>query len=237
MMKILDQLLSSGLARLANGVFLLFGLTGAGCSSAQPEIVQKPINWDKTREELSLEYMKAHYGIEKEQASIDPKMIVIHWTDIPTMEATYDTFYPSLLPSSREGIKSASSLNVSSQYLIDRDGTIYQLLPDTTFARHVIGLNHCAIGIENVADGERYPLTEAQFEANLALIRYLAGKHAIEYLIGHDQYKRFIGHELWMEKDPNYLTDKDDVGEDFIRRLFARLNMDQLKPAPANHQK
>lgn len=214
---------------------LLYFLAFFGCSQAQPKIIQKPITWDTTREELSLDYMNSHYGIEKKHASISPKMIVVHWTEIPTMEATYDTFYPSLLPSSREGIKSAGSLNVSSQYLVDRDGSVYQLLPDTTFARHVIGLNHCAIGIENVADGKKYPLTEAQFQANLELIKYLANKYDIEYLIGHDQYKQFIGHELWLEKDPNYLTDKNDVGEEFIQRLFSQLHIDELKPAPTKN--
>jgi len=57
-------------------------------------------------------------------------------------------------------------------YLIDRDGTIFQQLPDTVFARHVIGLNHCTIGVENVGGGKD-PLTKAQLKAKEQLIRYL----------------------------------------------------------------
>lgn len=202
------------------------------CSPSQPAIVQKPITWDDTREQLSLQYMKEHYGLVKEEATIDPKMIVVHWTVIPTVQATFDAFNPSELPNARAEIQSAGALNVSSQFLIDRDGAIYQLLPETTFARHVIGLNHCAIGIENVADGKDLPLTEAQFQSNLKLINYLSHKYPIQYLIGHDQYQRFKGHELWLEKDASYLTEKDDVGEDFINRLFDNLDNPSLKRAP-----
>ena len=63
--------------------------------------------------------------------------------------------------------------DIGYHFLIDRDGTIYQLLPDTTFARHVIGLNHSAIGIENIGDGNKYPLTDAQLKANIELINSL----------------------------------------------------------------
>ena len=41
-------------------------------------------------------------------------------------------------------------LNVSSHYLVDRDGTIYQLTPETILNRHAIGVNWCSIGIENI---------------------------------------------------------------------------------------
>ncbi|MDA4805622.1 N-acetylmuramoyl-L-alanine amidase, partial [Enterobacter hormaechei] len=69
---------------------------------------------------------------------------------------------------------------VSAHYLVDRDGTVYQLLPDTFFARHIIGLNYMAIGVENVG-GPDAPLTEAQGKANAALVKYLCSRHKIEY--------------------------------------------------------
>jgi len=79
---------------------------------------------------------------------------------------------------------------VSSQFLIDRDGTIFRLLPDRTFARHTIGLNYLAIGIEKrwCADA---PLTKAQLKANEELIRYLKRKYPIDYVIGHHEYQNF----------------------------------------------
>lgn len=212
-----------------------FLLCFASVAFAQkPTIIQKPITYDQERENLSLQYLWERYGMRRDAATIDPKMIVVHWTAIADLEASYRTLNPSVLPGSRAEIKKAGNLNVSAHFLIDRDGTIYQLLPETTFARHVIGLNYCAIGIENVADGKAYPLTEEQFEANNTLVKYLIDKYDIEYLIGHDQYKNFIGHEVWKEKDPNYLTVKYDVGKAFIDRLHTAIANDHVKKAPEN---
>ena len=183
------------------------------------EIIQKPIIFDDERKSLSLAYLSERYGIEQDEATIVPQMVVVHWTVIPTFEASFRTFNQAKLPSSRTGIKSAGALNVSSQYMIDRDGTIYQLMPDTTFARHVIGLNHCAIGIENIGGTKDLPMTDAQLKSNIELIRMLSGKHDIEYVIGHHEYKTFIGHELWKEKDPDYLTVKSDPGDKFMNDI------------------
>ena len=135
-----------------------------------PKIIDRPISFDEQRIELTLEYLASHYGLTQIKPTILPRMVVVHWTVIPTMEATFNTFNPSTLPNARADIQSASSLNVSSQFLVDTDGTIYRLMPETTMARHVIGLNHCAIGIENVGPGADGKLTLAQLEANVMLV-------------------------------------------------------------------
>ena len=173
-----------------------------------------------------------HYGMMPDKPVIDPQMIVVHWTAIPTLQASYEAFYDSRLPGSRAKIGNASPLNVSVPYLIDRDGSMYQLMPDTLFARHVIGLNHCAIGIENVGDGKNHPLTEAQLEAYEKLIRWLEKKYDIRYVIGHHEYQQFIGHPLWKEKDANYLTEKTDPGDEFMQRLRSQLSDLDLAPLP-----
>jgi len=206
--------------------------TSAVVSAVAPEIIQKPIVFDARREELSIQYLHEHYGIVQDDASIKPTMVVVHWTDIPTMKETFAAFERPGLPPARAAIGSASALNVSSHFLVDRDGTIYQLLPETTMARHVIGLNYCAIGIENVGNGSDLPLTDAQLDSNIALIRYLHAKHGIQYLIGHYEYSQFIGHPLWKEKDPGYRTEKTDPGVEFMRRLRARLNDLGMQGAP-----
>lgn len=199
--------------------------------SKKPSVIQKPIVFDDERKDLSLVYMREHYGLTPTEPVIDPAMIVVHWTAIPTLKGSYDVFYPAHISSNRTDIKHSSALNVSVPYLIDRDGQIYQLMPDTLFARHVIGLNHVAIGIENVGDGEEHPLTDAQLVSNIKLIEYLSQKYDIEYVIGHHEYQRFIGHPLWKEKDPNYLTEKDDPGDAFMAKIRDNLSV-ELKPLP-----
>lgn len=197
-------------------------------SCSRLTIIDLPISFDEQRKQLSLEYLEQRYEIVRDKPTIHPQMVVVHYTVVPSWEKTYHVFFGPKLPGSRTAIKGASQLNVSSQYLIDRDGTIYQLLPDTVFARHVIGLNHCAIGIENVADGDQLPMTDAQLKANSMLIRHLAEKYPIEYVIGHHEYQLFRNHPLWKETDANYLTEKSDPGDDFMKRLrkkLAKLNL------------
>ena len=201
-------------------------------SCSTPKILDKPIQYNEERERLSLEYMKVRYNLEKKEARIDPKMIVLHWTVIPTMEKTFDAFDPVILPSHRAGIKSASALNVSSHFLVDQDGTIYRLLPERHFARHVIGLNHCAIGVENVGGTDDLPLTKAQIRSNRRLVRYLSKKYDIEFLIGHHEYQAFIGHDLWLEVDPGYLTEKEDPGDYFMSEVRKKIKRFKLSGPP-----
>lgn len=213
--------------------FLLILAFVASCShQSDITIIQKPITFDEKRKSLSIEYLKQRHGLEQTDAKIKPKMVVVHWTVVPTLEKTFDVFNPVELPASRTAISGASSLNVSAHFLVDRDGTIYQLLPSNVFARHTIGLNHTAIGIENIADGKTLPLTQAQIDANIQLINHLSQGHEIEYVIGHHEYQQFIGHSLWKETDPNYLTDKTDPGDKNISLIRAGLAPLTLQPMP-----
>jgi beta-N-acetylhexosaminidase len=91
-------------------------------------------------------------------------------------------------------------------------------MPETWMARHCIGLNYSAIGVENVGGGKGIDnLTDQQIDANIRLVRYLVRENpTIRYLIGHMEYRRFEGHPLWRELDDGYRTDKIDPGERFM---------------------
>ena len=208
-------------------IFLLLG-----CSAYQPTVVERPLPFGDTRQELTREYLKERYGLPGADAGILPRMIVLHWTAIPTLQGSLEAFEPEELPGARGDIQSAGALNVSAHYLIDRDGTIYHLLPDTVMARHTIGLNHCAIGIENVGGTPDTPLTEAQFKSNAWLVRQLAGRYPIDYLIGHYEYTAFEGHPLWLEKDAGYRTEKTDPGSKFMSDIRRSLKDLSFKPVP-----
>lgn len=196
------------------------------------KIVDKPIIFDDTREKLTLEYLDSHYDLRQETSTIAPKMVVVHWTQIPSFEKSFNAFNPVKLPNYRGDIQTASALNVSSQFLIDQDGTIYRLMPETTMARHVIGLNHCAIGIENVGGTDEMPLTDAQLKSNIELIKYLKEKYPIDYVIGHYEYTYFDGHELWLEKDDGYRTKKVDPGKEFLASVRKGLSELDWKEIP-----
>ncbi len=212
-------------------LFLIIFLSLASCNTLK--IIDKPITFDEERSNLTLEYLEQHYNLQQNDPTISPKMVVVHWTVIPTLEKSFEAFDPSKLPEWRPDVANASALNVSAQFLIDQDGTIYQLLPETTMARHVIGLNHCAIGIENVGGTGDKQLTKKQLKSNIKLIRHLKKKYPdIEYVIGHFEYTYFEGHELWLEKDDGYRTEKTDPGVDFINAIRKKTSENNWKSIP-----
>lgn len=212
---------------------ILLGSTATLHVSGQAtfRVFEKPIIFDAERKQLSLDYLEKRHGLKQVEPNIKPRMIVLHWTAIPTIEQTFDVFNKSRLPGSRKEIATASALNVSSQYLVDRDGTVFRLLPDTVFARHVIGLNYCAIGVENIGS-EKDPLTAAQLASNEQLIRHLKRKYPIEYVIGHYEYTQFRSTNLWKESDSGYTTKKTDPGIDFMKKIRAQIKDLNIKGAP-----
>ena len=183
------------------------------------KIIDHPIIYDSVRKALSLQYLQQRHSLNQTEPTLLPKMIVSHWTAINTLESSFNAFNPVMLRGRKE-LSEVSPLNVSIHFLVDRDGTIYRLMPENLMARHVIGLNWCALGIENVGDGNKFPLTEAQLQANIFIVKYLKKKYkSIEYLIGHHEYTSFQNTPLWKETNPNYRTGKTDPGDEFMDKL------------------
>jgi len=182
-------------------------------------IKDKPINFDQERIQLTIAYRRLHQDPKAADVIIQPKMIILHWTGIPSFLSTWNYFNRSHAEDAREQLAAAGEVNVSAQFLVDRDGTVYRLMPENWMARHCIGLNHVAIGVENVGDGEKFPLTDAQAKADAALVRYLARKYPITHLIGHQEYRRMEGHPYFLELDPKYRNTKPDPGAEFMRKV------------------
>jgi N-acetyl-anhydromuramyl-L-alanine amidase AmpD len=212
-------------AHVGWALVVALGCSGGAEQAAQErEIVSKPITFTENRVAMTLDYIHLHYDSTAQDIVIDPQVIVAHWTAIPTFEATFAAFDPESLPAARAGISRGGRVNVSSQFSVDRDGTIYQLMPENWMARHTIGLNRIAIGIENVGSSDM-PLTDEQLEANEWLARHLKAKYpGIKYLIGHHEYLEFRDTPLWAEKDSTYFTIKIDPGDEYMARLHERVS-------------
>ena len=199
------------------------------------KIIDKPIDFGKERIEMTKAYIRAHYGKKVNTIEITPKIIVLHWTAEMSLDKSFKRLQPEKLLSDRKDILKASALNVSAQFLVDRDGTIYRLMPENWMARHVIGLNYSSIGIENVGGkgNTSEDLTPAQLKSNIALIGYLKGKYpTIEYLIGHHEYTQMESTPLWLESDKGYRTVKNDPGVKFMRDVRKAVAFMHLKEAP-----
>ena len=211
------------------GACALGSIAPAPSRHQQTRIVERPLPFGPRRQALTLEYVRAHYDPAANSIRVTPRMIVVHATETASLDSTLQIFWPDSLPAFRSDIARGGAVNVSSQYLVDRDGTIYHLVPDTLMARHVIGLNRIAIGIENVGGGPYPPLTPQQLAADRWLVQYLTERYpSIRYLIGHGEYGRFRHTPLWEERDSTYITPKTDPGPDFMARLRQTLARNDL---------
>jgi len=102
-------------SNLRTSILLLFIIFSSGMQTnnafAQTfRTFNKPVVFDELRKKLSVEYLKERHGIIQDSATIVPRMIVLHWTAIPTLEQSFDVMNPALLPGARSGIAGASSL-------------------------------------------------------------------------------------------------------------------------------
>lgn len=198
-----------------------------------PGIVDWPIAWSDERERLTLEYRRAHVDPQARDLTITPRMIVLHYTSGRSAKGTHGYFDNLRLEASRTELSRGGAVNVSAHFLVERDGTIYRIQPETRMARHCIGLNDVALGVENVGDPPDLPLTRAQVDADAALIRYLVSRHpTITTVIGHYESMKFEGTPLWTELDPKYRNDKPDPGKSFMRDVRAAIADLGLAGAP-----
>ena len=200
--------------------------------SPEFRIHSKPIDFDQERIDLTLAYRRQHQDPAAKDITIEPRMIVLHWTAIPTFDSTWNYFNRKRAETGRTQLAAAGEVNVSTHFLVDREGSIYRLMPEVWMARHCIGLNHLAIGIENVGDGDKFPLTAAQAEADAILVRYLAKKYPINYLIGHNEYRRMEKTPLFLELDPVYRNTKPDPGAEFMRSVRSKVADLKLQGPP-----
>jgi len=158
--------------------------TGEQTAAPRPAIRQVPIPFPTSRKQEMARYAERHYGIGTYRL-VDPRVIVEHYTETPDFRTTYNTFAPDHPDSELHELP-----NTCAHFVVDRAGTIYQLVPVTIMCRHTVGLNYTAIGIENVgySDGEILD-DPAQMRASLALTRWLRCAHRISVanVIGHNE--------------------------------------------------
>jgi beta-N-acetylhexosaminidase len=150
---------------------------------AKPHVVWKPIPFGAARKTEMAAYAEQHYGIRSWR--LHPKVIVEHYTATESFAPVWNYF-----ASNRPDVELGELPGPCAHFVIDRDGTIYQLVPLTVMCRHTVGLNYAAIGIEHVGTSDAEILHDpAQLRASLRLTAWLVHRFhiAVRNVIGHNE--------------------------------------------------
>ena len=150
----------------------------------KPHIVWNPIPYGPQRRAEMAAYAKRHYGINTWHLD-NPKVIVEHYTGSTTFSSAYATF-----SADTEDRELHELPGDCAHFVIDSDGTIYQLVPLNVMCRHTVGLNYTAIGIEQVGVSDTEILhNPRQLQASLSLTIWLMKRFGIQLrnVIGHSE--------------------------------------------------
>jgi N-acetylmuramoyl-L-alanine amidase len=166
-----------------------------------------------------LEYFQKTYGVDS--LYFTPSMLVMHYTVVPTAEQTYSVL---------------QRRQVSVHFMVDRDGSVYQLLPLERRCTGAYGVNHKAISVEMVATTENDLLSRPyQVFRSFCLARYLMAMYRIpaSKVVGHYEVGEGVTRvpDYLDLADPYYPTryppseKRTDPGPRYMRWLRAYLAM------------
>jgi beta-N-acetylhexosaminidase len=156
----------------------------AAAAPPKPRIEWDPIPFPAHRKREMRAYARRHYRIDDYRLR-HPHVIVEHITAVNSYSAVFNTF-----ASDAPDPELHERPGTCAHFVIDRDGTIHQLVSLRLMCRHTVGLNYTAIGIEHVG------LTDAdlmgdrrQLNASLRLTRWLQARYHIltRNVIGHNE--------------------------------------------------
>ena len=188
---------------------------------AKPKIKFDPIDYGSSRKRQMAGYSKRHYG-DREWRLEDVKTIVLHYTAGGSYESAWSLFNANT-PNLGE------KPGTCAQFIVDQDGTVYQLTRLSVRCRHTIGLNHVSIGIEMVQPDLGDPNKTAkailkrrkQSNAAVRLASWLTDRYGVKLnnVIGHgmaNDSPLFLDKQGWVNDHVDWL--KPQV-QDFRQRM------------------
>lgn len=149
-----------------------------------------------------IQHPSPNYNARKNGAK--PSLIILHYTGMPSAQGALDRMCDP-------------AAEVSAHYMIDKDGTLYQLVAEDKRAWHAgvsfwkgeADINSHSIGIELVNGGHEIgyePFPAAQIDALMRLLPQIMQRHGIkpEGVIGHSD----IAPERKLDPGPTFPWDK-----------------------------
>lgn len=166
-----------------------------------PTFKKKLLNYKNWKAKYE-DYFLAHYGDPR--LTFEPDLIVMHYTVTSSADAVWRYF-------NRTG--------VSVHLMVDKDGTIYRLLPLDHKCNGAYGVNHRALSIEMVASTETDLLSRSeQVFSSFCLVKRLMERYNIPLSKVYAHYEVSEG----KSRVPEYLDLKDKVYPDRYPPVSAR---------------
>lgn len=184
-------------ALLVAALFLV-GEAPAIAETPDPGDLRPAIEWRKIpfgaeRKRQTAAYSQRHYG-QRTWELTDPQVIVEHYTAGSALDSAWNHF-------AANGRHLGEKPGVCAHFLIDTDGTLYQLVNLRIRCRHAIGMNWTAIGVEHVGTSAEEVLGNGKMlRASLRLAVWLMARYGISWgnVIGHaETLQSPYHHELY----------------------------------------
>jgi beta-N-acetylhexosaminidase len=155
---------------------------GEAPDAPKPPITWKRIPFGDRRKGQMAAYSKRHYGAWSWRLT-EPHVVVEHVTGGTRFSSAWNTF--------ASNARHLGELpGTCAHFIVDTDGTIYQLVPLWIRCRHAMGMNWTSFGIEHVGTSDAAVLgDDAQMESSYALTLWLVQKFHLEVrnVIGHNE--------------------------------------------------
>jgi N-acetylmuramoyl-L-alanine amidase len=165
--------------------------------TGMPKMRERHIPFGADRRRQMAAYSKRHYG--EREWRLEPRGIVEHYTASSTAGPALNTFIQN-----RPDVEYGELPGVCAHYLIDKDGTIMELVDTATRCRHTVGLNHETVGIEHVGNSDADVVGRPRvLRSSLALTSWLRCAYEMKRsnVIGHNES---LGSPLYTELDPDF---------------------------------
>lgn len=189
----------------------------------RPPVELDLIPYGSDRKQQMANYSKRHYG-EREWRlrRRDVRALVLHYTASSTYGSAWNTF-ASNAPALGE------RPGVCAQFVVDKDGTIYQLTRLEVRCRHAVGINHRSIGIEIVQEDAGGPAATAekildrrkQADAAVRLVAWLSGRYDVKPrdVVGH----AMVNDSRFFEDRAGWRNDHSDWLPPQVRKFRKRV--------------
>src|SRR3989338_7041408 len=124
-------------------------------------------------------------------------------------EVSYIVLHHSVSSSIQDTLSANVRTGTNEHYIVDKDGTVVSVVPETLNAQHANCMNGRSVGIEIINEGDNVDqYTSQQLDSLRNLVSYLIGKYNIQqgHLIGHGCTNTGKLSDEPTGLDPNFLS-------------------------------